>query len=169
MTIWCQLGKKLLNMRKSLIYMMKKRPVFQEDQVLQNEDSATQKQLVLVRTEYKSSLSDFLFPATSNRHSSACLPWPCNLAHLGSLLTSSPDSFSQTSQPLLPTCTVGTCPLRTLLSFFFSKGVWTPLRRIRSRMSVSFKEIVFVSFTSVVRFLLYSCLGLRKKGIRRIK
>lgn len=31
--------------------MMKKRPVFQEGQVPRNEGSATQKQLVLVRTE----------------------------------------------------------------------------------------------------------------------
>lgn len=41
--------------------MMKKRPVSQADQVPQNEDSATPKQLVLVRAERKSSLGHFLF------------------------------------------------------------------------------------------------------------
>lgn len=46
MIIWCQLGKKRLNMRKSLIYMMKKKPVFQEGQALQKEDNATLKLLV---------------------------------------------------------------------------------------------------------------------------
>lgn len=48
MIIWCQLEKKRLNMRKSLIYMMKKKPVCQEDQALQKDDSATLKLLVLL-------------------------------------------------------------------------------------------------------------------------
>lgn len=167
MTIWCRLGKKLLNMRKSLIYMMKKRPVFQEDRVLRNEDSATQKQLVLVRTEYKSSLSDFLFLATSNRHSSACLPWPCNLAHLG--LCSLPP-LTASLRPVSPSFPPALWALAHLghCFRFSSQKECGLLCQIRSRMSL-FKEIVFVSFTSVIRFLLYSCLGLRKKGIRRIK
>lgn len=87
MTIWCQLGKRQLNTKKSLIYTTKKRPVFQEDQVPLNEGSATPKQLVLVRTEHKSGLSGFVFPAAASLPSPAWLLRPCNLAHgdLGSL------------------------------------------------------------------------------------
>lgn len=55
MNIWCQLGKRLLSMKKNLTYMMKRRPAFQGDQDPQNEGSATPKQLVLVRTEWKQS------------------------------------------------------------------------------------------------------------------
>lgn len=74
MTIWCQLGRRLLNTRKSWIYMMKKRPVFQEDQAPRNGDSATRKQLVLVRAKYESSLSDFLLLAVPGPDSFAWLP-----------------------------------------------------------------------------------------------
>lgn len=89
--------------------MMKKRPVSQADQVLQNEDSATQKQLVLVRAEYKSGLVTS-FPAASNLSSPGWLPnlviWPLWTA--------------TAPLPLLPSDLP--VPTRTWHLFFFLKG-----------------------------------------------
>lgn len=78
MTIWCQLGKKPLNMKKSLTYMMRKRPVSQADRAPPNAGSATPKQLVLVRTTLKPGLPDSLFPVASHPDTSGCLPSPCD-------------------------------------------------------------------------------------------
>lgn len=143
--------------------MMKRRPAFQEGRVPPSEDSATQKRLVSVSTEYKASLSDFLFPATSNPHSSACLPRPCNLAHLGSPLTSSHDRFPPISQPPFPRALCALSHLGRCFRFSSQKECG-PLSD-----SIQNESIFFASFTLVVRFLLSLCSGLRQKRICMIK
>lgn len=157
-------------MKKSSIYMTKKRPAFQEDQVPQSEDSATQRQLVSVRTAYESSLSDFLFPATSNLHSPAWLPRPRNLACLGSQLASSHHSFCQISQPLLvPMCALCAFPLRTLLLYFSSKGVWPHLSNSIQNEFIPFREVFFVSFPLAGRCWPHLRSGLRQERICTIR
>lgn len=171
MTIWCQLGRRLLNTRKSWIYTMKKRPVFQEDQVPRNEDSATQKQLVLVRTKYESSLSDFLLLAVPGPDCFAWLPkhvWfspargsqrvPC-LVHC-----------SSDSSPFTLTCAtraLSHCRHRCL--FFFSKDSCVYLSHSIQNEWMSFKQTFFVSFTLVARSSLYLTLGTETSGVCVIK
>lgn len=170
MTIWCQLGRRLLNTRKSWIYTMKKRPVFQEDQVPQNEDSATQKQLVLVRTKYKSSLSDFLLLAVPGPDSFAWLPKPVQCSPpRGSQLVSRPRSQLLSQQPLrCHMYRVCSFSLQTSLLFFFSKGFLCLSHSIQNEL-MSFKETFFVSFTLVARSSVYLTLGTKTSRVCMLK
>lgn len=80
----------------------------QAGRVPQNGDSATQKQLVLVRTEENACLSDVLFPAASDLDSSG-FPDPGDVAALWPQLISPVHSFEQ---PLHFVQTLGTPHLR---------------------------------------------------------
>lgn len=157
-------------MRKSWIYTMKKRPVFQEDQVPQNEDSATQKQQVLVRTKYKPSLSDLLLLAVPGPDSFAWLPKPVQCSPpRGSQLVSRPRSQLCSQQPRR--CHMySMCPfsLQTSLLFFFSKGFLCLSHSIQNEL-MSFKETVFVSFTLVARSSLCLTLGTKTSRVCVLK
>lgn len=88
----------------------------QADRVPQNEDSATQKQLVLVRTEGNTRLSDVLFPAASDLDSSG-FPDPGDVARA---VASARFPHAQLrAAPSLRADTVSSPP-QTLHSCFFS-------------------------------------------------
>lgn len=166
MTIWCRLGKKPLNMKKSLTYMMRKRPVSQADRAPQNAGSATPKQLVSVRAMSKPGLSDSVSCYVTSR----CLSLPSKplwLAHPVDLARFSTDDPSD--QPLHSrSCPAHSLPLQTPPWFFFSKGSWPHLSDSIQNEFIPFKE-TSVLFIVVVGVLLYFRLGLRQKRLCMLK
>lgn len=123
--------------------MMKKRPVSQADQVPQNEDSATQKQLVLVRMSKNLALSDFLFPAHQISVPLLGFPIPCDSVHSGPPL-SSPHTSSHVSPSL--SCVHGALsPTQTLHLLPSPRDSSTHLSDSIQNNFISFKEKFFHS------------------------